>query len=96
MKVVWTHQARERLFEIEDYIITQGSPENAAQFIQKLVDRTKVLADFPTSGRKVPEFDDINCRELIEGNYRIVYRLKPDVIEIETIFEARRIFPKTD
>ena len=91
MKIVWTHQARERLFEIEDYIITQGSPVNAAQLIQRLVDRAKILSDFPNSGRIVPEYGREDCRELIEGNYRIIYRIKVDVIEIETVFEARRL-----
>ena len=91
MKIVWTHQARERLFEIEDYIITQGSPVNAAQLIQRLVDRAKILSDFPNSGRIVPEYGREDCRELIERNYRIIYRIKVDVIEIETVFEARRL-----
>ena len=67
MKVVWTDQARERLFEIEDYIITQGSPSNAEQFIQRLIDRAKVLVDFPNSGRIIPEYASADYRELIEA-----------------------------
>jgi hypothetical protein len=47
MKVVWTNNARERLFEIEDYIISQGAPVNAEQLIQRLVDRAKILIEFP-------------------------------------------------
>lgn len=96
MKVVWTDQARERLFDIEDYIVSQGSPDNAAKFIQKIVDRAKILADFPNSGRKVPEYDREDFRELIEDNYRIIYRIKENLIEIDTVFEARRLLPGTD
>ena len=92
MKIIWTNEARNRLFEIE-YYIAQDSPDTATAFVQKLIDRVKILANFPNSGRKVPEFDSEDYRELIEGNYRIIYRTKKDVIEIETVFEGRRILP---
>lgn len=96
MKVIWTDQARVRLFEIEDYIINQGAPANAEQFIQRLVDRAKILADFPNSGRIVPEYPTEDYRELIESGYRIVYRVKKDVIEIETVYEPKRLLPESD
>jgi plasmid stabilization system protein ParE len=38
MRIAWTNHARERLFEIEDYIISQGAPANAEQLIQRLID----------------------------------------------------------
>ena len=91
MKVTWTIHARERLFEIEDYITTQGSPKNAEQFIRRLIDRAKILADFPNSGRIVPEYNSEEYRELIEAGYRIVYRVRKDEIEIETVYEPRRL-----
>ena len=96
MKVVWTDQARERLFEIEDYIISQGSPVNAEQFIQRLIDRAKILVDFPKSGRIVPEHATEDYRELIETGYRIVYRVKKDLIEIETVYQPRSLLTESD
>ncbi|MGK5089908.1 type II toxin-antitoxin system RelE/ParE family toxin [Bdellovibrionota bacterium FG-2] len=96
MKIVWTDEAREKLFEIQDYIVNQGSPANAEQFIQRLIERTKILADFPTSGRIVPEYASEDLRELVEAGYRIVYRIKKNLIEIETVYEPRRIFSKAD
>ncbi len=73
MKIVWTNHARERLFEIEDYIISQGAPANAEHLIQRLIDRAKILIEFPNSGRIVPEYPSGDYRELIEASYRIVY-----------------------
>lgn len=90
MKVVWTNEARNRLFEIEDYIAHEA-PANAVKFVQKLIDRAKILETSPDSGRKIPEYDFEDYRELTEGNYRIIYRVKKDVVEIETVFEGRRI-----
>lgn len=95
MKVIWTPHAIERLQEIDAYI-SQDSPANAANFIALLFERGDSLAEYPKSGRRVPEYDREDYRELIEGNYRIIYRVKRDVIEIETVFEARRLLPGTE
>ena len=43
------------------------------------------LGLFPESGRVVPEYQDKNLREKIFQNYRIVYRLKDNFIEIVII-----------
>jgi hypothetical protein len=42
----------------------------------------------------VPEYDLEDYRELIEGNYRMIYRIKADVVEIETVFESHRLLPE--
>lgn len=93
MKVVWTAEAIERLKEIDAYI-SQDSPAAAIRFIDLLFERGDSLAEFPQSGRKVPEYDLENYRELIEGNYRIIYRVKTDSVEIETVFESHRLLPE--
>jgi toxin ParE1/3/4 len=49
------------------------------------------LEEFPKSGRVVPDFDTENVRELIEGNYRIIYEIKPDHIGIIRIHHAARL-----
>ena len=93
MKVIWTAEAIERLKEIDAYI-SQDSPLAAARYIDLLFERGESLAKFPHSGRKVPEYDLEDYRELIEGNYRIIYRVKSQTIEIETIFESHRQPPE--
>ena len=52
------------------------------------------LTSFPESGRVVPERSDPQLREVIVGPYRVVYRLRPGVAEIATVFRASRMFPE--
>jgi len=45
----------------------------------------------PEIGRIVPELENSEIQELIEGNYRIVYRIKTrDYIEILTVHHTSR------
>ncbi len=47
-------------------------------------------------GRQLPEVSGSDLRELIDGNYRIVYRVRKKNVEIITVFEAHRLFPECD
>lgn len=95
MKVVWTEQSLERLQEIEDYI-SRGSPDTAIRFVTRLVERGNALSRFPRSGRRVPELEADDLREVIEGDYRIVYRASAHRVEILTVFEGHRQLPVGD
>lgn len=77
VKIVWTNDAIGDLKEIHDYI-SQDSISAASRFANSLIDRVDVLQNFPKSGRIIPEFGDQSIRELIKGNYRIVYHLVSD------------------
>lgn len=90
MKVIWSPEAERALYDILDYI-AQDSPDHAYRFISKLKERAMDLAQFPKSGRKVPEREKDRLRELIHGNYRIFYRVKGEIIEIVTVFEGHRL-----
>ncbi len=95
MKVAWTQQAQERLQEVDEFI-SQDSPERATLFVDRLIQRGDRLGLFPKSGRRVPELESEDIREVLEGNYRIVYRVKPLRIEILTIVEGHRLLPLED
>lgn len=43
--------------------------------MNKLFDSVDILEKYPRAGKKVPDFNDDSIRELIRGNYRIVYRI---------------------
>ena len=90
MKITWSHEALERLIEIEDYI-SQGSPARAIQFVEQLIEHAESLSDKPRLGRIVPELANPDMRELIFKKYRIVYRLEKNHITILTIFEGHRM-----
>jgi toxin ParE1/3/4 len=89
MKVFWTHEALERLLEIENFI-AQDSPRRARQFVGALIEQGESLSKNPRRGRTVPETSNLYIRELIAKKYRIVYRLRHDQIEILTVFEGHR------
>ena len=91
MNVVWTEYALQCLAEIEDYIALDD-PATAVAFVDRLICRTDILADQPQAGRVVPEVPGRELRELIEGNYRMVYRLNGSTVEMLTVFEAHKSF----
>ncbi|WP_225073953.1 type II toxin-antitoxin system RelE/ParE family toxin [Desulfuromonas sp. CSMB_57] len=95
MKVVWTEHALVCLTEIEDFI-AQDDPIVAVQLIEKLIARTDMLQEHPHAGRRVPEVPKSGFRELVEANYRIVYRIHEGTIEVLTVFEAHRLYPGGD
>ena len=52
--------------------------------------------DFPNPDRVVQELPGSEFRELIEKQYRIVYRVREKTIETATVFEGYREFPMGD
>ncbi len=52
---------------------------------------TRTLARFPRSGRKVPEFDGENIRELIAYSYRIIYTIEPEEVTIAAVIHGKRM-----
>lgn len=88
-KVIWTEFALEDLRSIYDYI-SQDSKVYADRFIERLISRVDQLESLPQSGRIVPEFQNESLRELIEGNYRIIYKLNSDSLGIVRIHHSAR------
>ena len=55
MRVFWTETAVNHLSSIYNYIGSQ-STQYAQRIIEKLTNRSEQIAQFPLSGRIVPEF----------------------------------------
>ncbi len=89
VKILWTDFAIEDLRSIHDYI-AKDSRRYAERYIEKLITRVDQLQNFPKSGRVVPEFDSPAIRELIEGNYRIVYKVSVNQVAILRVHHASR------
>jgi len=94
MRVLWTPRALEDLKSIARHI-AGDDPAAARRFAHRLKERAESVATFPRRGRIVPEFGRADIRELIEGNYRIVYRVLEDEIHLLTIFEAHKLLQVT-
>lgn len=92
MKLFWTETAKQDLLSIKRYI-AMDNPAAAKRWIEKLRKRARKALHAPFAGRIVPEFSQNDIRELIEGNYRIVYQAFSDKLVILTVFEGHRLFP---
>ena len=91
-RVVWTRPARDDLRAIRDFI-ARDSAQYARTVTAGLVVAVDHLRDYPLLGRIVPELARPNLRELIEGTYRIVYRLTADEVQILAVVHGAREFP---
>lgn len=89
MKIIWTEFAVEDLRSIHDFI-SKDSKKYAYRFIGKLIARTDQLMKSPNSGRVVPEFNVEAIRELIEGSYRIIYKVDQEFVAIVRIHHSAR------
>ncbi len=90
MRVIWTEQAAERLRQIETFV-ARDDPEAAERLIDRLINRGDALTDHPDRGRRLPELPESGLRELLIGNYRIVYRRTPKTVEVLTVFDGHRL-----
>lgn len=90
LELVWTDQAARDLDAIADFIAVDDAVA-AVQWVDQLVAAAERVPHSPRMGRKVPEFAREDVRELIHGNYRIVYRVTAESIEVLTVFEGHRL-----
>lgn len=89
-EVRWTPQAADDLEAIAKFI-EADSPYYASLFTMDVLVAVERLQTFPRSGRIVPEFNDPVIQEILLGNYRIVYRVKNDTVEILTVYHGSRL-----
>ncbi len=91
VEVEWTDGALYDLDEIGEFI-AQDSPFYADQYTDKLFDKPRILVKHPKYGHPVPELGVENIRQLIEGNYRIIYEiLNEDQIDVLLVQNSNRL-----
>lgn len=93
VKIIWTQLAIDDMKSIHGYI-SKESRVYANNMIEKFIARVEQLESFPESGKIVPEFGHKSIRELIEGNYRIVYKIHSDYIGIARVHHSARLLRK--
>lgn len=89
-RIVWSAVARDDLKALVSYI-KADSPGYAQTFGLHIQQRVEQLRHFPESGRKVPEDRTHTYRELIVGNYRLVYRVDAELVTIMTLIHGARL-----
>jgi toxin ParE1/3/4 len=89
MKILWTEPAIEDLRNLHSYI-GKDSEVYASSFVERIILAGEKLTNFPRLGRVVPEAEKETVRELLYHNYRIIYRINGELIEIITVIQGNR------
>ena len=90
-RIVWTEPAVSDLDSIHSHI-ARDAVVYADAVILDILDAVEQLALFPKSGRVVPELHDEDTREIIVGNYRVMYDTHKDAVQILTVIHGARLF----
>lgn len=94
VQINWTYQSKIDLEDIAEYI-SKDSKKYAQLQVLKIFKRTQILKKLPYSGKILIELHRNDLRELIEGNYRIIYKIVSESrIDILTIHHASRDLSK--
>ena len=94
-RIRWTRQAREDLRAIRDFI-ARDAPRTASAYVQRLRRSVERLRTFPLIGQVVPELGKEDVREIIQGNYRIIYRVGQGYVDVLTVFHGARLLHEWD
>lgn len=92
MRLRWTERSLEDVISIGRYVARQDR-QAARRLVGRIRSGVRRLVEHPFSGRIVPEFERPELRELIDGNYRIIYRVDGEDVLILSVFESHRLFP---
>jgi len=69
----------------------QHAPDVGERLLSEVVSQVERLADYPESGRVVPEFGLAQLREIVHPPFRIVYRLDDDRVRVVRVWRSERL-----
>ena len=91
VNVKWTKRALTDVDSIAEYI-AKDSVYYAKVQVKRFFDKVEILKSYPKIGRIVPEKKQPNTRELILGNYRLIYKvINNNLIHILTVHHSKRL-----
>ena len=90
MRLNWSPLAIKRLSEIAKYI-AMDNPVTAERWVDKIFTMVEKLSEFPERGRVVPELNNKMIREIISGNYRVIYKLENTKISVLTVRHVKQV-----
>jgi len=88
-QIKWTEPALNDINEVAEYIAID-KPGAAKKLVKEIFKTTRRLKNFPESGRRPPELQDTNYRELIVGPCRIFYRVQKTTVYILYVMRSER------
>ena len=86
----WSLQAAQDLEEICDFL-AHDSEQYASVFAQRVMAIIESIPANPRLGSMVPEYNRDDLRERLFHNYRIIYRLRGQAVEMVTITHGARL-----
>ena len=89
-EIEYRQDAKENLVEIEEYI-SRDSIYYANKTTEEIMNKVTYLSMFPYMGRKVPEYNNTNLRELIYKSYRILYKVNSKIYILNIFHHSRDI-----
>lgn len=95
MKIFWTPLAVERLEDIFEYI-SKDNRIAAQKIVDRIIKKVESLSKFPERGRKVPEINREDIREVFEGEYRLIYRISSKKVFVLSIRNSKQLLPDKD
>ena len=88
-KVIWAPSALDDIDALAAYI-ARDSVYHASLFIDRLFETADLLKEQPEIGRVISEIGSPDCREIIYGSYRIMYRIQKNSIWINAVIHGAR------
>lgn len=76
---------------IRSWYASQQASEIGERLLREIVAHVEQLADFPESGRIVPEFGLVQVREIIHPPFRIVYRFDQERVRVVRVWRSERL-----
>ena len=89
-KLKWSEEAIEDIESIASYI-EKDSPHYAKVVVSKIFEKAELLQSFSKIGRVVPEINEENTREIFIYSYRLIYKIKDDVILFIAVVHGKRV-----
>ena len=92
MTIIWTQKAEKQLDQIFEYIASDSSLY-AYRTVGQIIEEAESISSHPRKGRRVPEYERDDIREVFHHPYRIIYLVKDDIIEILSVIHGARLLP---
>jgi len=93
-RVDWLLEAVEDVESIAG-LVARDSQSYASAWVHRILQAAQGLAEFPMKGRIVPEWNEDSIRELVIGNYRLIYRVHSSDVLILAVIHGARLLPES-
>jgi len=93
MKIIILDQAVDSLGEIIKFSIEQEIPRNKVEnLMTMLLDRSESLSNNPSKGQREEYLEHLGLqhRRIVEGHFKIIYRIQKEIIYVTDFFDSRQ------